>query len=64
MFQKPRFKQEPIGLNVVPAHGRDLCDATVSSNTSDVHDDVDRKRDGFASTPVGQADVRRQNAVR
>jgi hypothetical protein len=42
MFQKPRFKQEPIGLNVVPAHGRDLCDAAVSSNASDMHDKVDR----------------------
>jgi hypothetical protein len=63
MFQKPRFKQEPIGLNVVPSHSRDLCDVAVSSNTPDVHDEVNRKSDGFADTPMRQPDVRCQYAV-
>src|SRR5690349_19215694 len=63
MFQKPRFKQEPIGLNVVPAHSRDLCDVAMSSNAPDVHDEVNRKSDGFADTPMWQPDVRCQYAV-
>jgi hypothetical protein len=63
MFQKPRFKQEPIGLNVVPAHSRDLSDVAVSSNAPDVHDEVNRKSDGFADAPMWQPDVRCQYAL-
>src|SRR5262245_39190415 len=63
MFQKPRFKQEPIGLNVVPAHSSDLCDAAVSSNAPDVHDEVNRKTVCFGYTRMRTPDVRCQYAV-
>ena len=42
---------------------RDLCDVAVSSNAPDVHDEVNRKSDGFADTPMRQPDVRCQYAV-
>ena len=64
MIQQPRFKEEPIALNVVTAHCRDLCHATVSANSPDVHDKVNRQSDGFSDAPVRQTHVRGQHTVR
>jgi hypothetical protein len=58
MVQQPRFEQESIALNVVAAHYRDLCHPTVSANSTDVHDEVNRQSDRFADTPVRQTHVR------
>jgi hypothetical protein len=63
MIQKPRIKQEPIGLTVVPAYCCDLCDVAVSSNSPDMHDEMDRKSNGFANAPVRQSNVRCQYAM-
>ena len=63
MIERPRFKQEPIGLNVIPAHRCDLGDAAVSSNSPDMHDEMDRKSDGFANASVRQSNVRCEYAV-
>ena len=64
MVQQPRFKQEPIALNVVTAHCRDLCNAPVSANSPDVHDKVNCQSDGFSNAPVRQSHVRGQHTVR
>jgi len=63
MIQRPRFKQEPIGLPVVPAYCCDLCDVAASSNSPDMHDEMDRKSDGFTNASVRQSNVCCQDAV-
>lgn len=51
-------------MNVVTAHCRDLCNATVSASSPDVHDKVNRQSDGFSDTPVRQSHVCGQHTVR
>src|SRR5262245_4570732 len=63
LVREARLEHEPIRFSIVPAHVHDLCNSAMAIDTGDVHDHVDRERDGFADTSMREGDIRRQDAM-